>query len=46
MKTIGYAARSTDSGLSPYHFDRRELRENDVEIEILYKHVNCKKLLH
>lgn len=45
MKTIGYAARSTDSGLSPYHFDRRELRENDVAIEILYSGI-CHSDLH
>lgn len=45
MKTIGYAARSTDSGLSPYDFERRDLRENDVAIEILYSGI-CHSDLH
>ena len=45
MKTIGYAARSADSGLSPYNFERRELRDNDVAIEILYSGI-CHSDLH
>lgn len=45
MKTIGYAARSSDSGLSPYNFERRELRDNDVAIEILYSGI-CHSDLH
>ncbi|EQC51850.1 NAD(P)-dependent alcohol dehydrogenase [Bacteriovorax sp. DB6_IX] len=45
MKTVGYAARSKDSGLSPYHFERRDLRKNDVAIEILYSGI-CHSDLH
>lgn len=45
MKTIGYAARSTDSGLSAYEFERRELRNNDIAIEILYSGI-CHSDLH
>ena len=45
MKTIGYAAHSKDSGLEPYHFERRNLRDNDVAIEILYSGI-CHSDLH
>jgi uncharacterized zinc-type alcohol dehydrogenase-like protein len=45
MKTIGYAARGVDSPLAPYGFERRELRANDVAIEILYCGV-CHSDLH
>ncbi|MFB9136987.1 NAD(P)-dependent alcohol dehydrogenase [Vibrio olivae] len=45
MKTLGYAAHSADSDLVPYHFERRELRPNDVAIEILYSGV-CHSDLH
>ncbi|XAW90506.1 NAD(P)-dependent alcohol dehydrogenase [Vibrio sp. CDRSL-10 TSBA] len=45
MKTLGYAAHSADSALVPYHFERRELRSNDVAIEILYSGV-CHSDLH
>jgi len=45
MKTVGYAARSTDAHMSPYHFERRDLRANDVAIEILYSGV-CHSDLH
>ena len=45
MKTIGYAAQSADTPLAPYHFERRELRANDVSIEILYCGV-CHSDLH
>lgn len=30
MKTIGYAAHDTGGHLVPFHFDRRDLRPNDV----------------
>lgn len=36
MKTIGYASHSPDSPLVPYAFERRELRDNDVAMEVLY----------
>lgn len=36
MKTIGYAARSAAAPLAPFSFERRELRPNDVAMEILY----------
>lgn len=45
MKTIGYAAQTSESPLTPYSFERRELRENDVAIEILYSGV-CHSDLH
>ncbi|SHK08530.1 uncharacterized zinc-type alcohol dehydrogenase-like protein [Rubritalea squalenifaciens DSM 18772] len=45
MKTIGYAAQSAGDKLEPYHFERRELRPNDVAIEILYCGV-CHSDLH
>jgi alcohol dehydrogenase (NADP+) len=32
----GYAAQSSDSPLSPFTFVRRDLRKNDVQIDILY----------
>lgn len=34
--TRAYAAQSSDSGLAPWQFERRELRPDDVSIEILY----------
>lgn len=45
MKTIGYAAHSPDAHMVPYHFERRDLRANDVAIEILYCGV-CHSDLH
>lgn len=45
MKTIGYAAHSSDAHMEPYHFERRALRDNDVAIEILYSGV-CHSDLH
>lgn len=45
MKTIGYAAHSSDAHLVPYHFERRDLRDNDVAIEILYSGI-CHSDLH
>jgi len=45
MKTIGYAAHSADAHMVPYHFERRDLRPNDVAIEILFGGV-CHSDLH
>jgi uncharacterized zinc-type alcohol dehydrogenase-like protein len=45
MKTVGYAAHSAGQALAPYHFDRRELRPNDVAMEVLYCGV-CHSDLH
>ena len=45
MKTVGYAAFSDDAHMKPYHFERRDLRANDVAIEILYCGV-CHSDLH
>lgn len=45
MKTTGYAAQSSDSPLAPYAFERRDLRPNDVALEILYCGV-CHSDLH
>jgi len=36
MKTTGFAATSTTSPLAPFDFERRELRPNDVAMEVLY----------
>ncbi len=45
MKTVGYAAHSSDAHMTPYHFERRALRANDVAIEILYSGL-CHSDLH
>jgi uncharacterized zinc-type alcohol dehydrogenase-like protein len=45
MNTVGYAAHSSDTPLVPYSFERRELRANDVAIEIHYCGV-CHSDLH
>ncbi len=45
MKTVGYAAFSSDAHMQPYHFERRALRGNDVAIEILYSGI-CHSDLH
>lgn len=45
MKTIGYAAKSSESPLAPLSFERRALRGNDIAIEILYCGV-CHSDLH
>ncbi|MFA9440788.1 NAD(P)-dependent alcohol dehydrogenase [Uliginosibacterium sp. sgz301328] len=36
LNVRGYAAASATSALAPYSFNRRDMRANDVEIEILY----------
>jgi uncharacterized zinc-type alcohol dehydrogenase-like protein len=45
MQTIGYAAHDAQSLLAPFPFKRRDLRANDVAIEILYCGV-CHSDLH
>ena len=45
MNVSGYAARSATEPLGPYRFERRDLRANDVAIEILYCGV-CHSDLH
>jgi len=45
MNTIGYAAQSPTTPLASYQFSRRNLRSNDVAIEILYCGV-CHTDLH
>ena len=45
MKTIGYAAESATAPLAPFHFERRDLRPNDVSMGILYCGV-CHSDLH
>lgn len=45
MQTLGYAAQSPDAPLAPFHFERRDLRPNDVAMEILYCGV-CHSDLH
>ncbi|MCB1219303.1 MAG: NAD(P)-dependent alcohol dehydrogenase [Planctomycetales bacterium] len=45
MNVHGYAAQSATSEIAPFSFERRELRSNDVLIEILYCGV-CHSDLH
>jgi alcohol dehydrogenase (NADP+) len=42
---IGYAAQDADSRLAPFHFQRRELRPDDVRLQILFCGV-CHSDLH
>jgi alcohol dehydrogenase (NADP+) len=39
VKTISYAAQSASSPLAPFDFERRNLRPNDVAMEMLYSGV-------
>ncbi len=45
MKIVGYAATAPDAPLKPYSFECRELRDNDVTIDVLYCGV-CHTDLH
>lgn len=45
MKILGFAAQSTNQPLAPFQFERRQLRADDVNIEILYSGV-CHSDLH
>ncbi len=36
QKTIGYAALQQNAPLTPFSFERRDLRATDVQIDILY----------
>lgn len=45
MKTVGYAAHDSNAEMVPYHFERRDLRANDVAIEILFSGI-CHSDLH
>lgn len=45
MKTFGYAATAPDEPLSPLELERRELRSNDVLVEVLYSGI-CHTDLH
>jgi uncharacterized zinc-type alcohol dehydrogenase-like protein len=36
MQTLGYAAQDAQSPLAPFAFERRDLRDNDVAIDVLY----------
>lgn len=36
IQVIGYAANEAKAALTPFHFERRNLRDNDVMIDILY----------
>jgi uncharacterized zinc-type alcohol dehydrogenase-like protein len=45
MQNIGYAAQSTTSPLGPHIFEQRDLRPNDVRMEVLYCGV-CHSDLH
>ena len=44
-KTYAYAAADAQSKLAPFEFQRRDLRENDVQIEVLFCGV-CHSDLH
>ena len=45
IKTVGYAAHSETSPLAPFHFERRDLRKQDVLIDILFCGI-CHSDLH
>ncbi|MGK5595720.1 MAG: NAD(P)-dependent alcohol dehydrogenase [Parachlamydiaceae bacterium] len=45
MQVTGYAAQNAKSLLAPFHFERRELRDHDILIEILYCGI-CHSDLH
>ncbi|MDB6452325.1 NAD(P)-dependent alcohol dehydrogenase [Falsirhodobacter sp. 20TX0035] len=45
MQTLGYGAKTSDGALEPMAFERRDLRPEDVAIEILYCGV-CHSDLH
>ena len=45
MKTLAYAAQSATTPLTPFNFQRREVGNHDVQIEILYCGV-CHSDLH
>lgn len=45
IKVKGYAAQNAESDLAPFEFERRDLRDNDVEIVIEYCGV-CHSDLH
>lgn len=45
LKTVGYAASSAKTPLSPFQFERRDLREEDVLIDILFCGI-CHSDLH
>jgi uncharacterized zinc-type alcohol dehydrogenase-like protein len=45
METVGYAAIAHDKPLTPFTFERRALRANDIAMEILYTGV-CHTDLH
>lgn len=45
MKTFGYAARSATTPLAPFDFERRDLRPNDIAMEVLFCGV-CHSDLH
>ncbi|WP_456306125.1 NAD(P)-dependent alcohol dehydrogenase [Gluconobacter cerinus] len=45
MKTYGFAATSCEAPLAPFSFKRRDLRDNDIAMDILYCGV-CHSDLH
>lgn len=45
MQTIGFAARSPEERLAPFAFARRDLRPNDIAMDVLYCGV-CHSDLH
>lgn len=45
IKSLGYAAMTAETPLVPYRFERRDLKPDDVQIEILYCGV-CHSDLH
>lgn len=45
MKTYGFAATSCEAPLAPFSFERRDLRDNDIAVDILYCGV-CHSDLH
>ena len=44
-RAIGYAAQDADAPMAPFHFERRDLRSDDVAMDVLYCGV-CHSDLH
>jgi len=44
-RAVGYAAQNAEAAMAPFHFERRDLRPDDVAVDILYCGV-CHSDLH
>lgn len=46
METVGYGGHASDAKRVPWHFERRDLRENDVAGKILYLIIDTAPVKH